>query len=422
MMKSNKIFKNIIVDLLIFILGIDSFAAVVSDNDGSAFITKAEYDSLKNDFQSQIDQYNTSIDSKIDSAIVAYLSGIKVTKTTELKVLYPNPDGNYSNVKWTSSTSYSYDTVENKYWHFYCDFEQNNADWWSKYLYQYGDDRKYNTLYYDATTETYLFKNIQFNLNVWLRFMRFINDWETSYGGNKSDTRYMISAGTVRWGLDFWPTELYENKHYKKETKNGTSYGYSCMYYPTVAVENQTTNNYIIAPLSTATTYVYIPGKELKGDNGSWMNDTSNFVLVSDIWLHTDISDFHLYRDMLVNKNETIVNRTTNELKLNWLLNYDTNKLPISNGLILAKSVSDADKVKLSMICSHEGTVDIAFYNTNTKSYILEDTFEVAIGSNALTIDAGIKKNDSIYIVYKPSDTGALGYLNDISVSVEKND
>ena len=66
-----------------FLLSIESMAAVVSDNDGSAFITKAEFDSLKNNFQSQIDQYNTSIDSKIDVAISSYLSGIEVDRAPE---------------------------------------------------------------------------------------------------------------------------------------------------------------------------------------------------------------------------------------------------------------------------------------------------------------------------------------------------
>ncbi len=66
-------------------MSIESFAAVVSDNDGSAFITKAEFDSLKNNFQSQIDQYNTSIDSKIDGAIASYLAGITVAKKTTEK-------------------------------------------------------------------------------------------------------------------------------------------------------------------------------------------------------------------------------------------------------------------------------------------------------------------------------------------------
>ena len=69
-------------------MSIESFGAVVSDNDGSAFITKAEFDSLKNNFQSQINQYNTSIDAKIDGAIASYLSGIKLQKTYEFKLPY----------------------------------------------------------------------------------------------------------------------------------------------------------------------------------------------------------------------------------------------------------------------------------------------------------------------------------------------
>ena len=63
-----------------------TMGAVVSDNDGSAFITKAEFDSLKNDFQAQIDQYNTSIDSKIDGAIASYLAGIKSSVELDEKI------------------------------------------------------------------------------------------------------------------------------------------------------------------------------------------------------------------------------------------------------------------------------------------------------------------------------------------------
>ena len=67
-----------------FLLSINSFAAVVSDNDGSAFITKAEFDSLKNNFQSQLDQYNSNIDNKIDGAIASYLAGIVAERTENL--------------------------------------------------------------------------------------------------------------------------------------------------------------------------------------------------------------------------------------------------------------------------------------------------------------------------------------------------
>ena len=71
--------KRILALFLVVLMSINTLGAIVSDNDGSAFITKAEFDSLKNNFRSQIDQYNTSIDSKIDGAIASYLDGIKLS-------------------------------------------------------------------------------------------------------------------------------------------------------------------------------------------------------------------------------------------------------------------------------------------------------------------------------------------------------
>lgn len=76
MLKNNV--KKICCLFMALFLSVESFAAVVSDNDGSAFITKAEFDSLKNNFQSQLDAYNTGIDNKIDTAIASYLAGITV--------------------------------------------------------------------------------------------------------------------------------------------------------------------------------------------------------------------------------------------------------------------------------------------------------------------------------------------------------
>ena len=77
--------KFVIVSLLIIAICIPSFSATVSDNDGSAFITKSEFDSLKTNFQAQINHYNTSIDSKIDAAIASYLAGIKVESNTDIE-------------------------------------------------------------------------------------------------------------------------------------------------------------------------------------------------------------------------------------------------------------------------------------------------------------------------------------------------
>ena len=80
MNKLYRLIKRRLALILVLLFSIESFAAVVGDNDGAAFITKAEFDSMKNDFQSQLDRYNSSLDNKIDGAISAYLSGIKISK------------------------------------------------------------------------------------------------------------------------------------------------------------------------------------------------------------------------------------------------------------------------------------------------------------------------------------------------------
>lgn len=82
-----KSFKSIIL-LLICIYQSLCYAASVSDNDGSSFITKSEFDALRSSFQSQIDSYTQNIDSKIDTAIASYLAGIRLNNEVELENLY----------------------------------------------------------------------------------------------------------------------------------------------------------------------------------------------------------------------------------------------------------------------------------------------------------------------------------------------
>ena len=84
-MINNKIIKKVISILFIILMSNNSFSVAVSDNDGAAFITKAEFDSLKNDFQAELDKYNSSIDNKIDNAIASYLAGVNIEKTSTLE-------------------------------------------------------------------------------------------------------------------------------------------------------------------------------------------------------------------------------------------------------------------------------------------------------------------------------------------------
>ena len=91
--KIKEISKKIVI-LLIFSLCIDSYSAIVSDNDGSAFVTKAEFETLKKNFADQITNYNDSIDNKIDGAIASYLAGVQLAKKVVL-------DNNYATINPT---------------------------------------------------------------------------------------------------------------------------------------------------------------------------------------------------------------------------------------------------------------------------------------------------------------------------------
>lgn len=74
--------------IISLMLTINCFAAIVSDNDGSAFVTKSEFEALKKDFSDQVANYNSSIDSKIDGAIASYLAGINISKVTPFEPFY----------------------------------------------------------------------------------------------------------------------------------------------------------------------------------------------------------------------------------------------------------------------------------------------------------------------------------------------
>ena len=77
MRKSTSLLKRLVSLFLVVLISINTYAAIVGDNDGAAFVTKAEFDSLRNTFDAQINQYNSSIDNKIDGAIGSYLAGVK---------------------------------------------------------------------------------------------------------------------------------------------------------------------------------------------------------------------------------------------------------------------------------------------------------------------------------------------------------
>ena len=112
---------NIILLTLVILFNTVSYASLVSDNDGSAFITKSEFDSLKNDFQSKLNEYNVGIDNKIDVAIAAYLAGISLASQQKLTNLITAAKKN--NAKNVGFMLWATPKTTRSYGDDYCDVE-----------------------------------------------------------------------------------------------------------------------------------------------------------------------------------------------------------------------------------------------------------------------------------------------------------
>ena len=114
-----KMTKKALCLVFAFLFSIESFGAVISDNDGAAFVTKAEFDALKEDFSNQIRNYNESIDNKVDGAIAAYLAGLKISKketvSFDAKTNYSFPlVMQSSSNNWNDPTSDYYNVARNR--------------------------------------------------------------------------------------------------------------------------------------------------------------------------------------------------------------------------------------------------------------------------------------------------------------------
>ena len=91
-----KIIRKSILMFMIVVLAGKTFSAVVSDNDGTAFISYSEYDSLRSDFQKVLDGFNTGIDAKIANAIAQYIKSANSETTEKVSMLFTvNADTKY---------------------------------------------------------------------------------------------------------------------------------------------------------------------------------------------------------------------------------------------------------------------------------------------------------------------------------------
>ena len=83
MKKYVKHMKRIIALLVIVVLNIHTFATS-SSNDGSQFVTKADFDSLVTDFNKKMNEYQSGLNAKIDNAVANYIAGMSAISTQNI--------------------------------------------------------------------------------------------------------------------------------------------------------------------------------------------------------------------------------------------------------------------------------------------------------------------------------------------------
>ena len=407
-----------------FLFSIESFAAVVSDNDGSAFITKAEFDSLKNNFQSQIDQYNTSIDSKIDGAIASYLGGIKIAKTENIDSLYDN------SWKWTSNTSYSYDNVSDKKFYFKLLFytrtlmaDSTNAafpGYYSHWSFEpiQKSSRTYSTMV--INNGQYKYKQLVFRWEGILYFGRF----GTQGAGG-------ATCGGIQW-YNFWPDSMIE-----ANTVHTGHHWTDIWWYDghnTLFVDQQDiTWTPIIAPISSADTYYYEEKNELqnadaKGDLATvYKGSIGESEDLDSVWARSDYQNLQYYPDQTVSL-ESNKHLKTQDLVLYDLKQKSTYNEQLKYGVCIGNTNTKLDaeaSIVVKLKTSVKGDVLIALGDsaknawTSSTSYgSTTQTINTANTETTITVQAtkDAKNGCKVFMIFKPTSTSDLGTVNISSI------
>lgn len=195
-MKKANLIKKIIALILFATLNINSFGAIVGDNDGSAFITKAEFETLKEDFADQITNYNNSVDRKIDGAIADYLSGISLSVPEKVNL----PE---SILSWpitlygASPFDYNKHYGEGTY-----NYATGVAQWTPLFRFSNTINRKHHTAIFLSSNET--------TSNSWSKFLNYsaiktINGIKYAIIDSVLDD-YKAIYSAVNWIMSFNPT------------------------------------------------------------------------------------------------------------------------------------------------------------------------------------------------------------------------
>ena len=192
--------KRLVALFLLVLMSINTFAAVVSDNDGPAFVTKAEFEVLKQELESNIDRYNTSLDTKIDGVIAGYVNGIKVSTKTNRRVLrggiWESVSTKYSSSDYTWRYKYGSIRIQTTSLRTGPCYSQSQAYncWYFNLPYPTYDENKHRIhklaiSNVNPTNKTAEWYGISYNANDYAQFIT--TDWGTSLMQNWNGNVYV---------------------------------------------------------------------------------------------------------------------------------------------------------------------------------------------------------------------------------------
>ena len=449
MRKRVGIIKQVSCLSLVFLLSINNFAAVVSDNDGAAFITKAEFDALKNDFQSQIDSYNNSIDNKIDGAIASYLAGIRLSTVIELNNLQQQYKISTSDKKldqyWSSSTDVPltmYNTSAQKTTaHLYTTFV-SRVD-------AYGTaivgvvDKTYGS--YDPQSHGTIVQN-QNNTN----FERIIT-WEPKFEVLLFFNRYMQMSGDnsysratgwvdstttgqswIRYGSD-----SSANNFDKKFNTAGDNTANRNAYVTFFSDGEKNYNgNFAFAPLATTAVY-YVKGNQklgyiTKSEEINWSNTSDPFgggvvwgngaYASTTVKANTSGIPLAVYKLSYMKTNEMIWSDVKTVSDKNDSINKGLHLLTLTdNGTLQIKvKVDTAGRIYFWKSID----ADLYWGGIRNSSLVIDQSkvgYDSSITANVeKIIEMPVVKNDVIWFVFLPSSTSVYGKITQLNTFLIK--
>ena len=414
-----------------FLLSINSFAAVVSDNDGAAFVTKAEFEALKENFKDQVLNYNTSIDEKIDGSIANYLKGMELAQTVTMKNNLNKLQENY-NVYWSNQTT-GLLTTRVDYGAYYLmhlgsrgtgygaanvrDAKATSTIDGSFLKYPIISEKK---ILVSGTERTVNFINYWEERKPWITYLGFFiyngddySAWMSvghkgnfyTVGFNPNDNKIFKRedqwwkpdngyGGAYCWAMSIWG--IYSTKHQNRDSK-------SIFIYPNAG--NTYCWNESDKRESSGTYDVETREVPNMTNSGTWHGSgtgtvyTGNVIITGYVlpsratfpWCHTTYAYNSLYDERIA----TITGVTS----------------PISDGLLLTSEIGPGT-IKMACKGSNNGNISIIVKDEKNENIIKTQTETVVTTEKTINVDLtnvlDEKENFNVWIKYTPSSKSTL--------------